>query len=328
MKKINFATTVILLLVFVASPVPAQEMKKIAQAGVQFLKIDPVARSASLGGAMTVVDYSSSAMFYNPAGMARMEKQFDINFNTNQWIADIQYNSFGAAYTFEGIGTFGINGIFSDYGDIPGAQLADNEDGYIVTDNIDVNAYAVGISYAVNLSSNFAIGATGRYISQSLGASLMNDNSTKNNEVSGLTFDFGTVFYPGWESFRFGISVKNFGDELTYERESFETPLTFSIGVAMNVLDLTSMEDQTLLVTVDAVHPRDYTERVKMGLEYLLFNMFAFRAGYVTNHDVMSASLGLGFFYDLSGVGLRIDYAYSDTEYFDAVQRISAGFSF
>jgi hypothetical protein len=307
MRKIKFMTTVILLLVFVATPVAAQEMKKIAQAGLQFLKIDPAARSAALGGAMTVVDYSSTAMFFNPAGMARMEKQIDISFNTNQWIADIQYNSFGAAYTFEGIGTFGLHGIFSDYGDIPGSQLADNDLGYVVTDNIDVNSYAFGISYAVNLSSNFAIGASGRYV---------------------MTFDFGTVFYPGWESFRFGISVKNFGDELTYERESFESPLTFTIGVAMNVLDLTSMEDQTLLVTFDAVHPRDYSERVKMGLEYLLFNMFAFRVGYITNHDVMGASAGLGFFYDLSGIGLRIDYAYSDTEYFDSVQRISAGFSF
>jgi hypothetical protein len=328
MRKIKFMTTVILLLVFVATPVAAQEMKKIAQAGLQFLKIDPVARSASMGGAMTVVDFSSSAMFFNPAGIARMEKQFDISFNTNQWIADIQYNSVGAAYTFEGIGTFGVHGIFSDYGDIPGAQLADNDLGYEVIDNIDVNSYAVGISYGVNLSSNFAIGASARYVSQNLGSSVMNDGSTKKNEVSGMTFDFGTVFYPGWESFRFGISVKNFGDELTYERESFETPLTFTIGVAMNVLDLTSMEDQTLLVTFDAVHPRDYSERIKMGLEYLLFNMFAFRVGYITNHDVMGASAGLGFFYDLSGIGLRIDYAYSDTEYFDSVQRISAGFSF
>ena len=328
MKKIQFMITVILLLVFVAAPVQAQEMKKIAQAGLQFLKIDPAARSASMGGAMTVVDYSSSAMFFNPAGMARMDKQFDISVNTNQWIADIQYNSFGAAYTWEGIGTWGIHGIFSDYGDIPGAQLADNEQGYIVTDNIDVNSYAVGLSYAVNLSSNFAIGASAKYVSQHLGSSVMNDNSVKKNEVSGVTFDFGTVFYPGWESFRFGISVKNFGDEITYERESFETPLTFTIGVAMNILDLTASEDQTLLLTVDAVHPRDYTERVRIGGEYILMNMFAFRAGYITNHDVMGASGGLGFFYDFSGVGLRIDYSYSDTEYFDAVQRISAGFSF
>jgi hypothetical protein len=328
MRKIKFMTTVILLLVFVATPVAAQEMKKIAQAGLQFLKIDPSARSASMGGAMTVVDYSSTAMFFNPAGMARMAKQFDISVNTNQWIADIQYNSFGAAYTWEGIGTFGVHGIFSDYGDIPGAQLADNDAGYIETGNIDVNSYAFGISYAVNLSSNFAIGASGRYVSQHLGSSVMNDNSSKKNEVSGLTFDFGTVFYPGWESFRFGISVKNFGDELTYERESFETPLTFTIGVAMNILDLTASEDQTLLLTVDAVHPRDYTERVRIGGEYILMDMFAFRAGYITNHDVMGVSGGLGFFYDFAGVGLRIDYSYSDTEYFDSVQRISAGFSF
>ena len=47
MRKIMLMTTVILLLVFVATPVAAQEMKKIAQAGLQFLKIDPAARSAS-----------------------------------------------------------------------------------------------------------------------------------------------------------------------------------------------------------------------------------------------------------------------------------------
>jgi hypothetical protein len=328
MRKIKFMTTVILLLVFVATPVVAQEMKKIGQAGLQFLKIDPSARSAALGGAVTVLDFSSAAMYYNPAGIARIEKAFDINFNTNQWIADIQYHSFGAAYVFEGIGTFGISGIFSDYGDIPGAQRADNDDGFVKTGNIDVNSYAFGVSYGVNLSSNFAIGATARYVSQNLGNSIMNDGSSKKNEVTGLVFDFGTVFYPGWESLRFGISVKNFGDELTYEQESFETPLTFTMGLAMNVLDLTSAEDQTLLLTLDAVHPRDYTERIKVGLEYQLFNMFAFRGGYKTNHDVEGFSGGIGFFYDFSGVGLRIDYAYSDIKYFDAVQRISAGFSF
>jgi hypothetical protein len=156
----------------------------------------------------------------------------------------------------------------------------------------------------------------------------LNDGSSKKNEVTGLIFDFGTVFYPGWESLRFGISVKNFGDELTYEQESFETPLTFTMGVAMNVFDLMAMDDQVLLLTVDAVHPRDYTERIKVGAEYQLFNMFAFRAGYKTNHDIEGFSGGLGFFYDFSGVGLRIDYAYSDIQYFDAIQRISAGFSF
>jgi hypothetical protein len=328
MRKIKFMTAVILLLVFAATPVVSQDMKKIGQAGLQFLKIDPSARSAALGGAMTVADYSSSAMFYNPAGIARIQTSFDLAVNTTQWIAEIQYHTFGATYTFEGIGTFGFSGIFSDYGDLVGAQRADNEDGFIKTGNIDVNSYAVGVSYGVNLSSNFAIGATARYVSQHLGSSVMNDGSTKKNEVSGLTFDFGTLFYPGWESLRFGISVKNFGDELTYEQESFETPLTFTMGVAMNVLDLTSAEDQTLLLTFDAVHPRDYTERIKIGAEYLLFNMFAFRAGYKTNHDIEGFSGGLGFFYDFSGVGLRIDYSYSDVKHFDAVQRISAGFSF
>ena len=137
-----------------------------------------------------------------------------------------------------------------------------------------------------------------------------------------------TIFYPGWQSFRFGMSIRNFAQEFTYEKESFELPLTFTIGVAMNIMDVLEMEDQTLLFSIDAEHPRDYTERVRFGAEYLLFDMFAFRAGYKTNHDVEGFSAGVGFFYNFSGTNIKIDYAYSDIKFFDAVNRFTVGFSF
>jgi hypothetical protein len=328
MKKIKFVVNLLMLIAVFTTPANAQ-LKKLAQTGLQVLKIDAGARAASMAGAMTNAGYDANAQFYNPAGLARMEYGADVLLNNTQWIADISYNSFAAAYTIEGIGTFGVHGLFTDYGDdIIGTRIAPNEDGYVTTGNVDVSGYSFGISYARNLSDKFSVGGTVKFIGQSLGSSLMNNNSLKDNKVSGVAFDFGTIFYPGWESFRFGMSVKNFGPELTYEKESFEPPLIFTIGAAFDFLDMFQVQDQGLLVSIDLQHPRDYTERVHFGAEYIFMDILALRAGYKTNYDNEGLTFGAGLLYEISGVNLKVDYSYNDMEYFSGVNRFTVGFSF
>jgi hypothetical protein len=329
MRKIKFIVCLILLPALIATSSYAQEIKKIGQAGMQFLKIETTARAASMAGAMTLASSDASSVFYNPAGIGRMSPTFDLVASNTQWIADIAYNSFSAAYSFGSIGTFALHGTFADYGAIQGAVRAPHlQQGYMMTGNVDVSAYYVGVSYARNLMSHFSIGGTAKYVSQHLGSSIMNDDSQKKNEVSGFGFDFGTIFYPGWKSFGFGISVRNFGAELEYEQESFEMPLTFTIGVSMNLLELTPIENQKFLFSVDAEHPRDYTERLRFGAEYIFMDLFALRAGYKTNHDIEGFFGGFGVDVGLSGVGARIDYAYSDIQFFDAVHRFTIGLSY
>ena len=329
MKKIKIAVNLFILIAVFASPANAQ-LKKLAQTGLQFLKIDAGARAAAMGGAMTNAGYDANSVFYNPAGIARMEYGTDVLLNNTQWIADISYNSFSAAYTLEGIGTFGVHGLFTDYGDdIVGTRVAANEQGYITTGKVDVSGYSFGISYAKNLSDRFSVGGTIKFIGQSLGSNLMPNGNTKDNKVSGVAFDFGTIFYPGWESFRFGMSVRNFGPELQYEKESFEAPLTFTFGAAFNFLDMFEVgEEQQLLVSIDLQHPRDYTERVHMGAEYIFMDVLALRAGYKTNYDNEGLTFGAGLFYELSGVNLKVDYSYNDMEFFSGVNRFTVGFSF
>jgi long-subunit fatty acid transport protein len=326
MKNIKFTICLILLLALLVMPIQAQQMKKIAQAGMQFLKIDGTARGAAMGGAMTVDAYNASAVFYNPAALSFMNSEFDLLANTTRWIASINYHHIAAAYNLENIGTFALSGVFTDYGDIEGTQLSG--DGYVSTGNVNISAYSFGLSYSRKLMESFSVGGTVKFVSQELGTSVMNNDAEKENKVDGVAFDFGTVFYPGWESFRFGISIRNFAREFEYEQESFELPLTFTIGVAMNMFDLIDMRDQNLLLSIDAVHPRDYTERVRFGLEYQFMELVSLRAGYKTNHDIEGFSGGLGVNFEFSGIGARVDYAYSDIQYFDAVHRISAGFSF
>jgi hypothetical protein len=317
-----------LLLVFAFTTVSEAQLKKLAQSGFQFLKIDVGARASSMAGAMTLSSYDANTVFYNPAGLGRMNMQFDFMANNTQWIADIQYNAIAGAYNAGDLGTFGLHFLFVDYGEIIGTRVAQNDQGFVETGNVDVGAYSLGLSYSRNLSEQFTIGGTVKFVSQKLGSNLMPNESTKENSASGISFDFGTIFYPGWESFRFGMSVRNFGAELEYEQESFELPLTFTAGVAMNVFDLSAIEDQTLLISLDVVHSRDYTERISLGAEYILYNMIALRGGYNSNHDIESFSAGLGMFYEFTGLKVKVDYSYSAMKYFDGVNRFTVGFSF
>ena len=57
------------------------------------------------------------------------------------------------------------------------------------------------------------------------------------------------------------MSVRNFSQEIKFEEEGFQLPLTFKIGLSINALDFTSLnpEDHALLVVLDAVHPRSYS---------------------------------------------------------------------
>ena len=210
MRQIKIIVGMILLLALIATSSNAQEMKKIGQAGIQFLKIDPTARSAAMAGAMTLASSDASSVFYNPAGIGRMSPKFDLVAGNTRWIADIAYNSISVAYSFGSLGTFALHGTFADYGDIQGAVRAPQlEQGFELTGNVDVSAYYAGLTYSRNLMHNFAVGGTVKYVSQHLGTSVLNDNSSKKNEVSGFGFDFGTIFYPGWNSFGFGISIEN-----------------------------------------------------------------------------------------------------------------------
>ena len=328
MKKTTLFLIIIFLTVIASMPAHAV-IKKLAQTGLQFLKVDVGARPAAMGGAFLMVGDDASAMFYNPAGISRMAYGSDVFVSRTQWIADITYNALAVAKDFGNLGTFGVSVLASDYGDnIIGTRIAETEKGFVETGELDVGAYAVGLSYAKALTNKFSIGGQIKFAAQHLGESMLSESETVDNKVSGVAYDFGTIFYPGFESFRFGMSIRNFSPEFKYAQEAFQLPLTFYIGFAMDVLDLMGEHENSLLIAIDAIHPRDYTERIHVGGEYLLMNMIALRAGYKFNYDEESLTAGVGFQTDISGLAIKVGYAYSDFGAFDPVNRLSFGISF
>ena len=304
--------------------------EKLAQTGFKFLKISTDARVSAMAGAMTAADLGSSvAMFYNPAGMATQEAQVSASFGYTQWIADFNYSSASAAFNTGGFGVFGVSLIFADYGeDFVGTVVASNDAGYAEYGDLGLSnpaptAFAVGLGYANAITDRFSVGGNAKYASQDLGSIAVGAGGVaESNELSTLAFDFGVLYRTGYESFNLAMSVRNFAQELNYVDENFELPLTFNVGVSMDVMDLTAAAgSNSLLVSVEAERPRDYAEQLRLGAEYSFSDLLFVRAGYVFPTDEEGVSLGAGVRHELSGVGLGVDYSFTTFGVFDNVQR-------
>ena len=312
----------------------AQENQKLAQSGFQFLSVVSDARAAGMAEAMTSMQFGSSALFFNPAGMAEMSTFIDATASINRWIADIQHNTFTLAIN-PAQGNYGVIGFSLqsvNYGDFI-ATLVNHDPndlkGYTDVEIFQLSALAMGVGYAKQLTDRFSVGGQVRWVKQDLGNSWipLTDSTSKEvgNELSPLVFDFGTRFKTGIKSLVFGMSVRNFSKEMKYVEEGIQAPLTFTLGLSMNVLDLVKELpfEQQLYLSVDASHYRDHPEQLKVGMEYQVMNMLALRGGYVSNNYESGLSLGVGIFQ----FGFAFDYAYTPFGIFDKVHRMTARFA-
>ncbi|HKJ67832.1 MAG TPA: hypothetical protein VKA68_07730, partial [bacterium] len=82
----------------------AKTIKKVAQTGLQFLKVDMVSRAAGMGGAFTMAGQGAEAIFYNPASLSETPNDIEFFATRVNWIADIAYN---AAAVTKNLGNIG-----------------------------------------------------------------------------------------------------------------------------------------------------------------------------------------------------------------------------
>lgn len=327
MRKVFVGFMVVSLAITVSTP-NVYSQAKLAQTGFQFLGVSSDARAAAMGEAFTTVEGQSSALFYNPAGLARLSSVIDMTASHNSWIADITHQAFSVALNpWEGrYGVFGISALTVDYDEIQGTMVWGNPEGYIDTEIFNPGAIAIGIGYAICLTDKFAVGGQIKHVAQSLGKSVIPGEGVKKNLVSAIAFDFGTIYHTGFfKSLVLGMSVRNFSEEVKFEWESFQLPLTFRMGLSINALDLfiDNPENHSLLIIMDAVHPRAYPEYIDLGGEYLFMDIFALRLGYMFRRDECGLSMGFG----LQKFGFSFDYAYTPFGVFNNVNRFTVRFS-
>ncbi len=306
---------------------------KLAQTGFQFLSVVSDARGAALASTMATTEMHSSALFFNPATMATSEKAFDASFSLNEWIADIRHNNVSLSIAPNGgqYGVFGLSMQVVDYGEILGTVATNTvEQGYLDIGELDAGAFATGLGYAKRLNDRFSVGGQVKYVMQDLGRSVIpasdSTKTTAENDLGVMAFDFGTYYQTGFRSLAIGFAVRNFSQEVSFVRQGFQLPLTFNIGVSMNLFDLTAWdsEQQSVMFAVQANNARSRSEQVSFALEYIYRDLISLRGGYVTEADENDVTFGLG----VAAAGITVDYAYTPFGLFDNVQRFSVRFTF
>jgi hypothetical protein len=343
MRKTITSLFACLIVGFSGSPNAAAGDLKLAQTGFQFLTVVSDARAAGMGNAVNSLSLGSSSLFFNPAGLAEMSGLVDASASDNRWIAGIHHMALSLALSpwKARYGVVGFSAQAVDYGDkffgtvvVPETE---NENGYIDTGNLKPSALALGIGYAKALNDRFSVGGQVRLVRQDFGDMIVpvtdSTRSVTRFKKAPLAFDFGTLFKTGFKSLTFGMSVRNFSQEVKYIRESFELPLVFTLGIHADLMDWIQISGakQSAILSVDAKHDRSHPEQVCVGLDYRLMNVLSCRIGYVSKSkvskdiyvDESSMSYGIGF----SLVGLSVDYAYAPFGVFDNVQRLTVRIS-
>lgn len=322
-------------------PLATLGQTKVGSTAAPFLNIAIGSRAIAMGGAFVASANDVTALYYNPAGISRMQSN-GAYFEHSRWFADISYNWAGALLNLSDYGSVGLSVTYLDYGEIEVTTLSEPDGTGEMFTPYDL---CFAVSYAYNLTDGFSVGGSVKYINQKI----------YHSSASAAAMDLGVLFLSDVYGLRIGASISNFGTDMKLDgkdlyvqydispstngnndqilaklnTDSYPLPLLFRVGVAMDVLN-TDMHKFT--VGVDALHPNDNAESINVGAEYTFYNLLSLRGGYKSlflDNSEEGLTLGVGVNYEFSpGLDLYFDYAYQDFGKFDYTQHFSLGIKF
>ena len=329
-------------LVVLASGARAQKVSKVGTTAAPFLNIPVGARAVGMGGAFVSVADDATALYWNPAGLAKVDASQAVFVHTN-WIADINFDFAGVALNLGPAGVLGLHATFLTMGEMERTTEVYPEG---TGERFSAGSYAFAATYARALTDRFSIGANVKYVREYI----------LHSSAQGVALDIGTHFVTQFRGLTLGAMISNFGTKMRMmgrdvlvqhdidptrhgnndrinadlATDAYDMPLMLRVGVSMDVLR--GMENHSLVLAVDAAHPSDNVEFVNLGAEYVLMKMFALRAGYsslFSRDSEQGLTFGAGLNYRVFGnFSVRADYAYQSFGRFNNVQKVSLGIQF
>ena len=343
---IIFGLTLVLVVGLVFQVDAGHQKKKGASAAEELL-IPIGARGSALGGSCLASINGSSAIFWNPAGLANTSQVVEAMFSHHAYIADIGV-SYAAVGVRTGLGSIGVSFTTFSFGNID-VTTEDAPEGTGAT--FSPTYMNFGVTYSKAMTDRIYIGANAKLITEK----IMEMTS------SGFAFDMG-VQYVSAIGVRLGIVMKNWGPSMKFDGGNLEhrvtitgtepqtpdtrlrvlsseseLPSTFEIGIAY---DYKPMESWQVTAMGNFRNHNFASDEMAGGLELSFNNMFYLRGAYSLSPDegddvtgsksyLFGPSFGFGFSYPVSqAVRISLDYAYRTAEYFDSNQFFSITFGF
>jgi len=330
MKKIILISTLLTFQLFAQS--------KVATTIGQFLKIEPSARISSIGGSGTGQFGTASSAYYNPASLGRIQN-IDADFTIADWLADIKYNYGIVAVNTGDAGTFALQVISLNSGEIPVRTV---EMPLGTGEKYSVTNFALGLGYGKMLTDRVSVGLIVSYFNETIWHSSLN----------GFFFNFGVQYQISESGLTFGASVSNYGTHGKYDgtdlyinydfdpkkfgdndrlpaelrTDEFTLPTTFRAGIS---LPFRFTENYKLILSIDALHPNDNYESLALGGELKFFDTFSIRGGFrnlFIPDSEGGLTLGAGADVNvLNSYHIRFDYSWVDYGRLRSVHRVTFG---
>ncbi len=338
-KEMKIQRTVIItvLLAFIIVPnfLPAQsgiepyKISRVGQSGWQFLKVNGDPRQAAIGGSMMTTSQPGASVVFGSPAMLTLVKGANIQFNTQNWIADIKHHSFAYSQQIQQMGTLALSVVVMDYGDIPETIHLPLQGGgtvpFVTGEMFTARDMAVGLSYARQITAQLSLGGSVRYLNETIAGVGMSNWSA----------DFSTLYFTGFRSLRMSLSARNFGpdahlvgysEELQSEPVDIRMPLELRAGVAYDLLE--GKESPHLLtMMLEGKVSSDGPEKIHLGTEYCFKELLSVRGGYRFNYDEEGLTLGAGLNFPIGAQRYSLNYAFLDFGDLQQVQSISLGWT-
>jgi hypothetical protein len=307
----------------------------------QFLLIEPSSRISAMGNAGSSITDEPMAAFYNPAAAGHGEL-IGLQVTHSNWLAGIVYDYAIVHVPFGNGSGMMLNVTSLRSGDID-VRTVDLPLG--TGERYSVQNFAFGAGYGMKLTDRVAVGLQATYIQENIWHSSVNL----------FAINFGTQYQLTDGGVMLGASLSNYGNRNNYTgrdlrirydqnkeingdnsslpaeyyTEDFGLPILFRVGLSMP-FEIT--EGHQVLLVTDAVHPNNNTESINLGAEYTFSQLFSLRAGYQnvfeTDNEQGRLTAGAGLLFETSGVDFKVDYAWTDYEILDSVQRLTVSFAF
>jgi hypothetical protein len=274
-----------------------------------FLRLQPDARAAGMGEALTAASEGLSAFTVNPAGLA-LKPAREAGFSHSALYEATRLHQLSYAQPAGQDGAAGVSVRRLTHGGLEGRDAARARTGSFTAADTAVTA-----AYARKAAPGLVAGAALSYV----------DSQLADTHGRGVAGDLGVV----WSREEAGLPValgaaaRNLGPGLKRDREREALPATLAFGAAVRPTK------EALLAADLRWRPEDAGSEVSLGGEYAVIEQFRLRAGYALRNGADSggaAGLGAGFGLSLSQFAL--DYAFSPYGELGNAQRVTLRFRF
>ncbi len=331
--------TLICSLALIQAIVPKFAFSEDGSHTAEFLSHGVGARALGMGGAFVSIADDATAAYWNPAGLAKVEKNaFSIMYSDSFGAAEggflnkgiVEYNFVNYVHQFSGLGSIGISWIRLGVDDIPLTTFTDTngnglDDDFLELDGIPgksendgqyfepptVTGYfsntdnALLVSYARKVSPKFSVGANYKFLKQSV----------FENAGSGGGLDVGFMAGP-FAGFHIGGMLEDAtGTQVRWDTSAaptFTRSPRFRCGASyqrvLPVVGQVTVGADVQMNQEDLVQETESNGRLfRLGAEYWLLNVVAFRVG----TESQKLALGAGLRLKMGEATMFADYAFN-----------------